>query len=221
MITKISVNLPSASRHTWSGLKHSAYIMVRPFDGFWCSQREKKGNAASATLVLGILIAVLIFSRQLTGFIFNYNDPRYLNIIGEIMSVMIPFMLWCIVNWSVTTLMDGEGTFRDIYITSAYSMGPMALLTFIQTIISNIVSIEEGGLLSLLSGFAIVWTGFLLFAGIMTIQQYSIRKTIFTIIVDIVGMVAILFLILLFFALIQQTINFLFIFYTEITMRFR
>lgn len=53
----------------------------------------------------------------------------------------------------------------------------------------------------------------------MTIHQYTVGKTLLTVLIAIVGMAAILFLFLLFFALIQQLMNFLYIFYKEMTLR--
>jgi len=208
-------------RYTWEGLKYSLYIISHPFDGFWRSQREKKGNAAAATVINALFILALIFSRQATGYIFNYNDPANLNVLNEIAGVAAPLMLWCTVNWSVTTLMDGKGTFRDIYIATSYALTPMVIFIFIQTIASNLITYEESGLYNLLSGIAYIWSGFLLFTGMMTIQQYSVKKTVFTFIIDIIGMLAVFFLFLLFFALIQQVVDFVYVLYTESMLRLR
>lgn len=208
-------------RTVFDGLRYAFYILGHPFDGFWCAQREKRGNAASASVIVGLLVAVTIFSRRVTGYIFNYNRPGDSNFFSEIVGIVAPLLLWCVVNWSVTTLMDGEGTFRDIYIATAYAMTPLVLLTFVQTLLSRVITLEAQGIYTLLSGIALLWTGFLLFTGMMTIQQYSIKKTVLTVIIDIVGMLAILFFFLLFFALIQQAVNFAYVLYTEFTLRVR
>ena len=53
----------------------------------------------------------------------------------------------------------------------------------------------------------------------MTIHQHTATKTVVTILIAVVAMAAMLFLFLLFFALIQQLINFVYMFYKEMTLR--
>lgn len=211
--------IQSSTRNIWEGLKYAKYMMFHPFDGSWCAKYEKRGNAGSATILMLALVFVTIFAKRTTGYIFNYNDPVESNLFSEIIGVLAPLLLWCIVNWSITTLMDGEGSFRDIYISTAYAMTPMILFTLIQTVISWFLTLDGQEIYDLLGAIRILWTGFLLFVGMMTVQQYSIKKTIFTILIDIVGMLVVLFLFLLFFALIQQFINFLYVLYTEFSLR--
>ncbi|NCU25231.1 DUF1282 domain-containing protein [Candidatus Nomurabacteria bacterium] len=200
-------------------LRYSLYVIFHPFDGFWCAKREEKGDMKAATIILAVVVVTYILLRQLTGFIFNYNEPKDLNILSETLSIIIPFLLWCAANWGITTLMDGEGTLKDIYIASAYSLVPLIIINIPLLLLSNIIVLEEGNLYYVISSFAVIWTGFLLFTGTMTIHQYTIGKTVLTIIIAIIGMAGIIFLLLLFFALIQQLINFVYIFYKEFTLR--
>lgn len=211
--------LTSGVHNIWEGLKYAKYMMFHPFDGSWCAKHEKRGNAGSATILLILLVLVTIFAKRSTGYIFNYNDPTEANLFSEIIGILAPLLLWCIVNWSVTTLMDGEGSFRDIYISTAYAMTPVILFSLIQTVLSWFLTQDGWEIYDLLGTVGVLWTGFLLFVGMMTIQQYTIKKTIFTIIIDIIGMLVVLFLFLLFFALIQQLINFLYVLYTEFSLR--
>lgn len=203
----------------WEGLKYAKYMMVHPFDGAWCAKYEKRANAGSATVLLTALVLVTIFAKRSSGYIFNFNDPAESNLFAEIIGVLAPLLLWCIVNWSITTLMDGEGSFGDIYISTAYSMTPVIIFTLLQTVASWFLTQDGQEIYDLLGAVGVIWTGFLAFVGMMTIQRYTIKKTIFTIIIDIVGMLVVLFLFLLFFALIQQFVNFLYVLYTEFTLR--
>lgn len=203
----------------WEGLKYAKYMMFHPFDGAWCAKHEKRANAGSATVLLVILVLVTIFAKRSSGYIFNFNDPAESNLFAEIIGVLAPLLLWCIVNWSITTLMDGEGSFGDIYISTAYSMTPVIIFTLLQTVFSWFLTQDGQEIYDLLGAVGVIWTGFLVFVGMMTIQQYTIKKTIFTIIIDVVGMLVVLFLFLLFFALIQQFVNFLYVLYTEFTLR--
>lgn len=47
-----------------------------------------------------------------TGFIFNMNLAAAFNILMELLSSVVLVFLWTVANWSVSTLMDGEGRLR-------------------------------------------------------------------------------------------------------------
>jgi hypothetical protein len=73
-------------------------------------------------------VLVLIMRRQLTGFLVNTNEISDMNILIQFSYVILPFIVWCVSNWSITTLIDGEGSFKDIYITTAYALLPLIIL---------------------------------------------------------------------------------------------
>ena len=203
----------------WSGLKYSFYVIFHPFDGFWELKHEKRGNASVATILLGILIMVFIFIRQYTGFIFNTRNLAKLNIYIEILSVALPFILWCIVNWSMTTLMDGKGTFKDIYIATAYSFVPIIIINIPATILSHFLTMQEGTFYNFLLVFSIIWSLILLFFGTMTIHDFNVGKMVYTAILTVIGIGFVLFIGMLFFSLINKVLIFINQIYLEVYMR--
>jgi hypothetical protein len=142
--------------------------------------------------------------RLYTGFLFNPIDISTVNIYREIMSVILPFGLWCIINWSFTTLMDGKGTITDIYISSAYALTPLILMNIPATIISNYLTLDEGTFYMFFITLGILWTMSLFFTSTITIHDYSLSKGILTIIAIIIGIGVVLFIFLLFFMIIDQ-----------------
>lgn len=201
-------------------LKFSTYVIFHPFKGFWELKKEKKGNYASAGILIALLVFVFIARRQLTGFIFNTNDINNLNIIFEITGVLLPFFLWCIANWCITTLMDGEGNFKEILLTSAYAITPLIIINIPLIIMSNLITINEGSLYYFFDTVAVLWTVALLVFGLMSIHEFTLGKTILTALIAIVGMAVIIFIGLLFFALVQQIANFVGILYRELALRY-
>ncbi len=202
-----------------SRLAYPRYLIFHPFKGFWDLKRENMGTPLSATVIVLLLVLVFILRRQLTGFVINQNDLNDLNIVVQFSYILLPFLIWCIANWCVTTLVDGEGTFKDIYIASAYAFVPIILLNIPMLILSNLLTLEEMSLYYLLDVIAIIWTVFLMLIGIMTVHQFSMRKTIATIVVALVGMAILIAIGLLFLSLIQQMISFVTVLKNEIVMR--
>lgn len=204
-------------KHEW--IRFPFHVMVHPFDGFWDLKYEKKGRAAVAAGIVILLIISIIVQKQFAGFLVNFNDPRYLNSIDEFKYILLPFVLWCLGNWSVTTLLDGEGRLKEIAIASAYAMTPVVLAYFMTTVISNFMTNEETAIYYLLNSFAGIWFIWLLFIGIMTVHQYTPAKTIATMLLTLIVMAIIVFLGMLAFSLIGQIIGFGYNIYYELIFR--
>ena len=200
-------------------LLYSFHVIFHPFDGFWCAQREGKGDVRAASIIIAVVTAVSILSRDLTGFIFRTSLTDDNNLAADLLSVILPVLLWCVANWSVTTLMDGEGSFKDIFITTSYALTPLVLINIPMLLLSNVMIVEEAVFYTVLDVLSIIWTGLLILIGIMTVHQFTMPKTIATIAVAVVGMVIILFLILLFVSIVQQIVSFVDLLWTEMTMR--
>lgn len=201
------------------GLQYSLYVIFHPFKGFWDLKHEKKGNAFSAWLIVSMLIVLLILRRQFTGFILNFNKQNEMNVFVEILSILAPLGLWCLSNWCITTLVDGEGSFKDIFITTAYALTPVVLINIPLLLFSNIIILEETVFYTVLDVLSILWAVLLILIGIMTVHQFTMSKTFVTIAVAVLGMVIILFLILLFVSIVQQIVSFVDLLWTELSMR--
>lgn len=166
-----------------------------------------------------LLSLTYVIQKQYTGFIFNTNDLANLNIVLEFCSILIPFMLWVIVNWSLTTLMEGKGTFKDIYIASAYAFTPVIILNIPATIISNFLIAEEGVIITSFIAISLLWALFLLFFGTMTIHQYDGSKNILVSVLVIFGIAFTMFIGVLFFNLGEQVVRFVSEIYNEVFLR--
>lgn len=84
---------------------------------------------------------------------------------------------------------------------------------------SNIITTEEQTFYTFFSSLAVFWAGGLIFLGTLVTHQYSVKKTILTSILSIVGMGVIIFITLIFFNLIQQMLGFAISLYKEIVFR--
>ncbi|MCD8501072.1 MAG: YIP1 family protein [Bacillaceae bacterium] len=200
-------------------IKFPLYICIHPFKGFWDAKYEGEGKVNVSLSFLLLLTIVVILKRQYTGFIVNFSNPNELNSIDELTFIVLPFFLFCIANWSITTLMEGEGKFKEIVMATAYSLVPMVIIYPVTTLISNFITWEEVPLFFFLESIAVLWFLGLLFVGIMTVHQYSVSKTIATFFLTLLVMGVILFLGLLFFSLIQQMYSFIETIYREIIYR--
>ncbi|GIP55387.1 MULTISPECIES: Yip1 family protein [Paenibacillus] len=199
--------------------KFPLHVIVHPFDGFWDMKYEQKGRLRVAMIILFLLVVAMILQKQFAGFLVNFNDPRRLNSISELVFVLFPFLLWSIANWSVTTLMGGEGRFKDIVMATSYALVPMVLIYPPMTLVSRFMVQEETSFYYLLNTVAVLWFLGLLFVGIMTVHQFTPAKTVLTCVLTVIVMGIIVFLGTLIFSMLQQIYDFLLNIYRELIFR--
>jgi hypothetical protein len=200
-------------------LKNPFYTMLHPYNGFWEMRFEHKGRIKVSLIILLLLVLFTIVKRQYSGFVVNFNDLTRLNSLNELKFIVLPFLLWCVANWSLTTLMDGEGKFKDIVMATGYALMPLVIVYLPQTLYSNVITIDEGAFYQLLDVLAYLWFAWLLFVGTMTVHQYSPSKTVVTMLLTLVVIGIMLFLGLLFFSMLKQMTSFVISLYRELAFR--
>nr|AGS51910.1 hypothetical protein [uncultured bacterium contig00002] len=206
-------------RHLGRTLKYSLYVCTHPLDGFWDLTHEKRGSIAAANVIVLAAAVIEILRLTLTNFQFISVNMEYFNGILVVMSVILPVFLWTLSNWSLTTLMDGKGTMKDIYMAVAYALVPSVIINTVLIIISQIITFDEGAVYWFLYGFSMLWTAVLIVAGMMMIHDYTIGKTILSSLFTIVGMGVIIFIFVIFFSLVSDAVAYFISLYKEILFR--
>ncbi len=201
------------------GLKYSFTIMAHPIRGFYEMRFENQGNVISCLLLVVLLILAFICQGQYAGFIFNDSNPKEFNVIRQICNVLVPLLLWCAANWSITVLMDGEGRFVDIFMATCYAMVPYMITVFLSVLMSRFMTQDESTFIGIVTGIGLVFTALLLFCGILTIHQFTVAKNIFSIILTVAGMAFIVFLVLLFASIFDKLFSYVAGIFTEIQLR--
>lgn len=199
--------------------KFPFHVILHPFDGFWDMKYEGKGKVRIALIILVMMVLNVVLQRQFAGFLVNFNDPRLLNSLDDIQYTVLPFLLFCISNWAITTLMEGEGKFSEIVMATGYALLPLVLINFPLTYISRFLTMEETAFYYLLNGFAVIWFFYLLFVGIMTVHQYTPFKTVMTLLLTVIAMGIVVFLGTLLFSMAVQMYYFVVDIYRELLFR--
>ena len=204
---KVKINKQAITRY-FESLKYSLYVLTHPFDGFWDLIHEKRGSMAAAHTLLILTFLTNLWSMRFTNFMFNDVRWERINIWQQVLGILAPLLIYCLANWCLTTLFDGKGRLRDIYMGMCYSLTPYIILVNPVTIISNFVTDEEGAFLAYFQGLALIWAAVWILISVMQIHDYSLFKAIMAIAFSAVGMMIIVFLIMLFFSLVSDAVAF-------------
>ncbi len=207
-------------KHFLKTLRYSLYVITHPLDGFWDLTHEKRGSVAAANVMIVLTVLIRIWKLQFTSFVFMDVNWETVNVFKEILSVLMPLGIGVLANWGLTTLFDGKGTMRDIYMGVGYALTPYVLIQLPLIVASNFMTAEEGAFYYYIGTFSVLWCAMLIVSAVMMIHDFSFSKALGTLIATAVGMLVIIFLMLLFFSLISDGIAWFVSLYKEAVFRF-
>lgn len=207
------------NRPTKADFRYALTVLRHPIDEFWEMKRGQKGNVFVASLMVVFLFLATIFDRQARSFVHNmhYNTP--LDVFYELRMLLIPGILFIVANWSITTLMNGKGTAKDIFLATGYSLQPLILMRMVVPLLSYVLSLNDSAYLKIVEIMGWVWFGLMLYIAISQIHEYSLGKTFLTLILTVVAAIIIVLICLLFFSLIQELAGFVYSIYREMFLR--
>ena len=194
-------------------------MCTHPLDGFWDLTHEGRGSLAAANVIVFVAVIVEVLRLTLTNFLFVSVNMEFFNAIIVVMRVILPIFLFVVANWGLTTLMDGKGRMKDIYMAIAYAMTPYVIINAIMIVLSQVITFEEGAVYWVLAGLAVLWTGMLILAGMMMVHDYSLTKAVFSSLLTVIGMGVMVFVFVVFFSLVSDAVAYFVSLYKEILFR--
>lgn len=198
---------------------YAFHIIVHPFDGFWDLIHEKKGSLSAATAWLAAFLVTYVIKLVYTDFQFVNEPIRFINIFYRCAALLVPFLILCVGNWSMTTLFDGKGRLRDIYTAMCYALVPYVLLQLPSTLLSHALTYEEASLYNVITAISVIWCVLLVFVGLMEVHDYKPGKTLLFLVMTVFAACVILFLLLVIFSLLNDMLNYLLSIYREYIYR--
>lgn len=200
-------------------VKFLFYTLSHPMDGFYEIRHQGKGSVQLALLSVLFCSAAYCINRRYAGFVVNNVNIRNISSLIDIFSIFALFFLFCIGNWSVTCLMNGEGRMQDIITATGYALLPIPLLFIPATLLSQFVAADEQVFYYIIIDIAVFWGALLVICSNMIIHNYTLTKELKTLVLTAASMIVILFIILLFYSMFQQIVQFFESIYTEIIFR--
>ena len=168
-------------------LAHVKKVLRSPVDAFYEIRFHNKASVKSATIMYVLLLVAYFISIVGRGFVFT--ETTLLSFFFSVPMLMLIFVsavaLFVVVNYLVATINEGEGSFKNVYICTAYSSAPYILLSVPATIISRVLTLNENFVFSFAMQIAVVWSFVLVFLMIKELHDYEIGAVIKNIILTV------------------------------------
>lgn len=204
------------SKEKW---QYMFYTITHPMDGYYWIRHQERGSVPLAIIMVILFSICFTANRLLAGFVVNDLDPRSVDSLYELFGVLAFYLLICVSNWSITCLMSGEGRLKDIAIAIGYGTVPISMVLVLATVVSQFVADDEQAFYVLILGVGIAYGVIMMLVGIMQVHNYTLGKTLLTLLLTFVAMLVIVFLLLLLANLLGMVFNFFRSIYIEIIFR--
>lgn len=205
--------LVPAGTRAWLGrfkplreLGQAPLALRKPGELFYRVKRDRFGYAGAFVLFF-LFIIVYLIDLYGSGFLFRESDPG--NALYRLVIVAGVFLLYVAVNYLMSTFSDGEGKFREVFVSSCYALLPYIILTLPMTLLSHYLTYNESFIHDFYRDVTIGWTLFLLIFSMKRIHNYSFWETVKNVILILFAMVIIVVVGLLVYSFIGQLLDFI------------
>ena len=185
-------------------------VMKHPIDGFEEIRYENKGSYADAIIIMILYAVISVASVYAESFI--YRNGASLDTVNPLITILISFLPWivvCVVNYGVTTIMYGEGRFRDVIIGGAYCHGPLMLISLPYALLTHLLTLNESGIYNIIGTLIYIYTVILVYFFIKGVHGFHPVKAFIVFLLTLVGVAAVALLFFIVYGLAAQMFDFI------------
>lgn len=153
--------------------------------------KNRAGSLLGAALIYLVFFAAYMLYQTNKGFIYQMQDVQDMDMGFVILGFWVLLFLFIFCNYLVTSINDGNGTLKQIFMVPAYGMLPTIGALLLVTLISHVLTYNEAFLLTLVMIAGISWSAVIIFIGLQTIHEYSFKETVVSLILTVMFMLII------------------------------
>ncbi len=190
-----------------------------PFNSFDDLKYKKMGSWKIAIVLTVLFYIASVLNVTSTGFLFSNTLLRNYNSLYTLFATVGLIILWSVCNWLVCSMFDGKGSFKDVYVSTAYCLLPWIIFLFLKVVLTNFLPLATAGLIGGIETVVLIYTFFMLSIAMIKVHDYDFFKFLLTGIVILFFMILVIFVILMCGILAEQFISFIAEIYEEVVHR--
>jgi len=211
---KITYNKAKEKSKTFDQVMYVFRYLKNPADASYEIKRKQRVGYLPATILLVSYFLFYIYYIYQTNFLFNFRVLSAINVGEEMIKIFLPIVLWVIANYLIGSIREGEGRFKDVYITTIYSIFPFFITLPILTFMSQALTYNEAFLMDFVRTISILLTVIYFFFMVKETHYYSLKETFQSIFISAFTMV----MLMLGTFIIYMLLNELFVVLKDISM---
>ena len=192
-------------------------FMRNPRETVYEIKFKKRARLIGAIALYVIFVGLQILKIYLTGYLFN--DVGRSDGLTTILFSTVPILLLVVCNYYVSSVRDGEGKLKDIFIAIIYALSPYLIFSVPLFLISNIVTYNEQAIYYMIVGLIYAWCAINIILVIMELHDYSLWKALINILLTLVCFILAIAFAFILYVLGYQLISYLISVFKELAIR--
>ena len=181
-------------------------FMRHPQETIYEVKFKKRARLIGAIVLYVLFLAIQILKVYLTGYLFN--DVGRTDGIKTILLSTLPLLLLVLCNYYVSSVRDGEGKLKDIFIGFIYALSPYLIFAIPMFLISNIVTYNEEAIYKMVEFVIYAWCGINIILTVMELHDYSFWKALLNILLTLICFVLVLAFVAIIYVLGYQLVTY-------------
>lgn len=190
-------------------MRFMTYFLHNPSDAFYGVKHEGKVSVLSATILYVATVIIYIVNKYACGFLFKTVEDGQYNVGMDLVVVIGGLTLFLIACNLICSIRDGEGTFKQMYCSLAYALGPYIMLKPINFALSFVLTYNEAFIITLIDLIAIGLCLMLIVMMVKTLQNYNFKETFAALLLTLFTMLMIIIAMVIAAALVAQLWEFI------------
>lgn len=163
-------------------------IPKHPVDRYYDIRVKRKGSVVGATILYVLFFMAYMAYKTSKGFIYQFYDVEDLDVNAIVIGFFTILGLFIICNYLVTSIKDGDGTFKQVFMIPAYASIPCLISMITVTVLSHFLTLNESFLLTVILYIGIIWSIVCMYLGFQTVHDYTTGETVVSFIICFVFM---------------------------------
>ena len=180
-----------------------------PIDRYYDIRVGKNGSMIAATIIYVAFFAVYMIYQTGKGFIYQYTSVEDMDMGAVVVGFFAILILFIVCNFLVTSITDGDGTLKQVYMIPAYGIIPLMICMIVTTIMSYQLTYNESFILTVIMMIGGIWSIAVIFEGLSTVHDYDFKQTVVSLIITAVFMLIAAIVVLVVIIMWEQLYDFL------------
>ena len=133
----------------WKDILYALKTPRHPMDCYYEIRRYRQGSVLSAAVIYLLFFVDFMAYKTVKGFIYQTVKVENMDIGSLVLGFFALLGLFVACNYLVTSINDGDGTFKQIFMIPANGLMPAMIALFAVTCVSYVLTYNEAFLLTL------------------------------------------------------------------------
>jgi tetratricopeptide (TPR) repeat protein len=157
---------------------YAFHIARHPVDGFYYMKIKRAGSFTGATILYALLFASFLYYQAGKGFIFQYQTLAEMDLVSLIFGFFALLFMFIFGNYLASSILDGDGRMKDIYMVIGYASIPLILSLTGVTLLTHVFTQNEQVFIVFFLTLGISWTVVNVLLGLTEVHSYFFRETL-------------------------------------------